>query len=138
MQYWIVKSEPEAYSWDQMVAAGTDAWTGVRNHLAKNHLKAMRKGDRAFFYHSNTGKEIVGVVEIARTAYPDPTAKSGDWICVDVKALGPMPTPVPLATLKADPNFADLDLVRMSRLSVSPVSAKHWTDICKLGGWTKK
>lgn len=132
---WLVKSEPEAFSWDQQVANGVEPWTGVRNHAAKNNLKAMRVGDRAFFYHSNTGKEIVGIVEVARTAYPDPTAETGDWVAVDMRAVGPMPRPIGLAAIKADPAFADLALVRQSRLSVLPVSAAHWAALCRMGGW---
>ena len=135
MAHWLVKSEPDAFSWDQQVQNGTEPWTGVRNALASNNLKAMRQGDRAFFYHSNDGREIVGVVEVAREAYPDPTDETGRWICVDVKAVGPMPQPVPLAAIKADPEFADLALVRMSRLSVSPVSEAHWARLCRMGGW---
>src|SRR4051812_39942293 len=135
MHYWLVKSEPDAFSWDQQVANGVEPWTGVRNHMAKNNLKAMKKGDRAFFYHSNIGKEIVGVVEVAREAYPDPTAEAGDWVCVDMKAVGPMPKPVTLVEVKADPEFADLAVVRMSRLSVLPVSKAHWTKLCKMGGF---
>ncbi|HET6606950.1 MAG TPA: EVE domain-containing protein [Rhodopila sp.] len=133
--YWLVKSEPDAFSWDQQVANGVEPWTGVRNHMAKNNLKAMKKGDRAFFYHSNIGKEIVGVVEVAREAYPDPTAESGDWVCVDMKAVGPMPKAVTLVDIKADPELADLALVRMSRLSVLPVSEAHWKKLCKMGGY---
>jgi predicted RNA-binding protein with PUA-like domain len=135
--YWLVKSEPDAFSWDQQVANGIEPWTGVRNHMAKNNLKAMKKGDRAFFYHSNVGKEIVGIVQVAREAYPDPSAESGDWVCVDMKAVGPMPKPVTLVDIKADPAFADLALVRMSRLSVMPVSEAHWKKLCKLGGWKR-
>jgi predicted RNA-binding protein with PUA-like domain len=134
-QYWLVKSEPDAFSWDQQVANGVEPWTGVRNHSAKLNLKAMRLGDRAFFYHSNLGKEIVGVVEVVREAYPDPTAEKGDWVSVDMKAVAPMPKPVTLATIKADPRFADLGLVRLSRLSVVPVSVTHWQQICEMGGW---
>lgn len=134
--YWLVKSEPDAFSWDQQVANKVEPWTGVRNHMAKKNLAAMKKGDRAFFYHSNVGKEIVGVVEVAREAYPDPTAEPGEpWVCVDMKAVAPMPRPVTLATIKADPALADLALVRLSRLSVAPVSAEHWAHICKLGGY---
>jgi predicted RNA-binding protein with PUA-like domain len=138
MAHWLVKSEPDAFSWDQQVQNGTEPWTGVRNALASNNLKAMKRGDRAFFYHSNIGKEIVGVVEVAREAYPDPTDDTGRWVCVDVKAVGPLPQPVTLAAIKADPEFADLALVRMSRLSVMPVSDAHWARLCKLGGWTRK
>lgn len=133
VNYWLVKSEPDAFSWDQQVANGVEPWTGVRNHTAKNNLQAMRKGDRAFFYHSNIGKEIVGIVEVAREAYPDPTAEKGGWVCVDMKAVKPVPKPVPLATIKADPRFKDLALVRLSRLSVAPVSAEHWKLLCEMG-----
>jgi len=135
MAYWLVKSEPDAFSWDQQVANGVEAWTGVRNALAANNLKAMRLGDLAFFYHSNVGKEIVGVVEVVREAYPDPTDTTGRWVCVDVRAVGPLPEPVTLATIKATPAFADLALVRQSRLSVMPVSSMHWSALAKLGGW---
>ena len=137
MAHWLVKSEPDAFSWDQQVQNGTEPWTGVRNALASNNLKAMKRGDRAFFYHSNDGREIVGVVEVAREAYPDPTDETGRWVCVDMKAVGPLPKPVPLAAIKADPEFADLALVRMSRLSVMPVGDAHWARLCKLGGWTR-
>jgi predicted RNA-binding protein with PUA-like domain len=137
MAHWLVKSEPDAFSWDQQVQNGTEPWTGVRNALASNNLKAMKRGDRAFFYHSNIGREIVGVVEVAREAYPDPTDATGRWVCVDVKAVGPLPQPVTLAAIKADPDFADLALVRMSRLSVMPVSDAHWARLCKLGGWKR-
>lgn len=101
-QFWLVKSEPDAFGWQQQVASGVEPWTGVRNHMARNNLKAMRVGDLAFFYHSGVGREIVGVVEVARPAYPDPTAESGDWVCVDMRAVGPMPAAVTLAAMKAD------------------------------------
>ena len=133
--HWLVKSEPDAFGWDQQVTNGTEPWTGVRNHMAKNNLKAMRRGDRALFYHSNIGKQVVGVVEVVREAYPDPTAEGGDWVAVDMRAIGPMPRPVTLAAIKADPALADLALIRQSRLSVLPVSEAHWTHICRLGGW---
>jgi predicted RNA-binding protein with PUA-like domain len=133
MNYWLVKSEPDSFGWDQQAAHGVEPWTGVRNHSAKKNLEAMRVGDLAFFYHSNTGKEIVGVVEVAREAYPDPTGP--DWVCVDMRAVGPMPKPVPLAVIKADPQFAGLALVRLSRLSVSPVTAVHWNALCQVGKW---
>lgn len=135
MSHWLVKTEPHAFSWDQQVANDVEPWTGVRNHAARNHLKAMRRGDRAFFYHSGEGREIVGVVEVVREAYPDPTAAAGDWVAVDMKTIGPMPRPVSLAEIKADPKFSDFALVRQSRLSVVPVSDAHWRDICRLGGW---
>ncbi len=135
MAYWLVKSEPEAFGWPDQVARGVEPWTGVRNHTAKNNLKAMRLGDRAFFYHSVVGKEVVGVVEVVREAYPDPTADRGDWVCVDMRAVGPMPRPVTLAEMKADTALAGLELLRQGRLSVVPVSAAHWAHICRLGGW---
>jgi predicted RNA-binding protein with PUA-like domain len=136
MAYWLVKSEPDAFSWDQHVAKGVEPWTGVRNAQAANNLKAMRRGDRAFFYHSNTGKEIVGVVEVVRETYPDPTDDSGrGWVCVDVRAVGPMPRPVTLATIKEEPALADIALARQSRLSVMPVSEEHWAILCRMGGW---
>lgn len=136
MQFWLVKSEPDAFSWDQQVLNKVEPWTGVRNHMAKNNLKAMKKGDRAFFYHSNIGKEIVGIVEVVREAYPDPSiepGEKGDWVCVDMKAIKPVPEPVTLAALKGDARFADLALVRQSRLSVMPVSPEFWDLICGLG-----
>jgi predicted RNA-binding protein with PUA-like domain len=133
--YWLVKSEPDAFSWDQQVANRIEPWTGVRNHSAKNNLKAMTKGDLAFFYHSNIGKEIVGVVRVAREAYPDATAESGDWVCVDMEAVSPFPKPVTLAAIKADPVLQGLALIRLSRLSVVPIGAEHWAHICQLGGW---
>ena len=138
MAYWLVKSEPDAFGWDQQVKNGVEPWTGVRNHSAKQNLQAMRKGDLAFFYHSNIGKEIVGVVEVVREAYPDPTAESGPWVCVDLKARAPFPRPVTLVTIKADKALADMALVRLSRLSVGGVSPAEWAHICKLGGLAGK
>lgn len=138
MNYWLVKSEPDGFSWSQQVANRVEPWTGVRNHTAQRNLKAMRVGDRAFFYHSNVGKEIVGVVEVVREAYPDPTAKTGNWICVDVQAVGPMPRPVTLEAVKAEPKLAEMALVRLSRLSVQPVSSAEWQLVCKMGGWQRR
>jgi predicted RNA-binding protein with PUA-like domain len=135
MAYWLVKSEPDAFSWEQQVANQVEPWSGVRNHTAKNNLKAMKRGDLAFFYHSNIGKEIVGVVKVAREAYPDPTAETGDWVCVDMQAVSAFKRPVTLAEIKANPAFADFALVRLSRLSVAPVDEKVWKAITKLGGW---
>jgi predicted RNA-binding protein with PUA-like domain len=135
VNHWLVKSEPDAFSWDQQVANGIEPWTGVRNYQARNNLRAMRKGDRAFFYHSNVGKEIVGVVEVVREAYPDPTAEKGDWVCVDMKAVGPVARPVTLAEMKADPALADFALIKFSRLSVAPVGEAHWKYLCKLAGF---
>ena len=134
-QFWLVKSEPDTFGWDDQVARGVEPWTGVRNHAAKNNLKSMQRGDLAFFYHSNQGREIVGVVEVVREAYPDPTAEAGDWVCVNMKAVAPMPHPVTLAAMKADPALEGLALIRQSRLSVAPVSEPHWRHICGLGGW---
>jgi predicted RNA-binding protein with PUA-like domain len=136
--YWLVKSEPEAFSWDQQVAHGVEPWTGVRNHSARLNLRAMKRGDLAFFYHSNTGREIVGVVEVAREAYPDPTVEpgeKGDWVCVDMRAVGKMPRPVTLAQMKADPALEGMALLRQSRLSVAPVTEAEWRHISALGGW---
>lgn len=133
--HWLVKSEPDAFSWDQQVKNGTEAWTGVRNHQASSFLKAMKKGDLAFFYHSNEGKEIVGVVRVVREAYQDPTDDTGRWVCVDVQAVSPVPKPVTLATIKVEPKLDGIALVRQSRLSVMPISDAHWAVIAKLGGW---
>ena len=138
MAHWLVKSEPDAFSWNEQVRRGAEPWTGVRNAQAARHLREMRGGDRAFFYHSNIGKEIVGVVEVAREAYPDPTDETGRWVCVDMRAVGPMPKPVTLAAIKEEPGFADLLLVRQSRLSVMPVSAEHWAMLARMGGWKGK
>ena len=137
MAHWLVKSEPDAFSWQQQVENKVEPWTGVRNHSAKNNLKAMRKGDLAFFYHSNIGKEVVGIVQVVREAYPDPTiepGEKGDWVCVDMKAVKPLKTPVTLAQLKADPAFAELALIRQSRLSVMAITEEFWAAICALGG----
>ena len=138
MATWLVKSEPDAFSWADQVRKGTEPWTGVRNAQAAIHLRAMRPGDRAFFYHSNIGKEIVGVVEVVREAYPDPTDETGrGWVCVDMRALAPLPRPVTLVAIKAEPALADLALVRQSRLSVMPVEPAHWAMLCRMGGWTE-
>jgi predicted RNA-binding protein with PUA-like domain len=137
MAYWLVKSEPGSWSWDQQVAAGAkgEAWTGVRNHTAKLNLAKMKKGDRAFFYHSGEGKDIVGIVEVTREAYPDPSADAGSpWIVVDFKAVRPLPKPVSLATLKTVPKLKDMALLKYSRLSVQPVTDKEWEAVCKMGG----
>ncbi len=134
MQYWLVKSEPDAWSWDEHVAAGVDCWDGVRNHQASNNLKAMKVGDRAFFYHSNKGKEIVGILEVAKEYYPDPSDESGRFGMVDFRAVEPMPTPVTLVQMKADPDLADFPLIRQSRLSVMPVTEAQWRHIARLGG----
>lgn len=132
MAYWLIKSEPSAYSWDQFVKDKKTSWTGVRNAQAAINLKAMKVGDRCFFYHSNEGKEIVGIAEVTRTAYPDPTDKEGKAVTVDLKPVEPVAHPVTLAAIKADPKFKELGLVRQSRLSVSPVGAEHWKLLTKM------
>jgi predicted RNA-binding protein with PUA-like domain len=137
MAYWLMKSEPDAWSWDQQVKKGAkgETWSGVRNHQAKLNLMKMKKGDRAFFYHSNIGKEIVGIVEVIREHYPDPTAKAGDpWVVVDVKAIEPVPKPVTLEAVKAEPKLKAMALVNRSRLSVQPVTAEEWKLVCRMGG----
>ena len=137
MAYWLMKSEPDSWSWDQQVKKGAkgEAWSGVRNHTAKLNLMKMKKGDRAFFYHSNEGKEIVGIVEIVREHRPDPTAKPGDpWVVVDAVAREPMPQPVTLTAIKAEPKLQEMALLKFSRLSVQPVTAAAWALVCRMGG----
>lgn len=137
MAHWLFKSEPSAWSFDQQLAAGAAGtpWNGVRNHLAKQHLLAMRLGDRGFFYHSNEGKEIVGIVEVIREAYPDDSAAPGSpWVMVDLKAVGPLPRPVTLAEIKADPRLSAMALVKSSRLSVQPVTEAEWEIVRDLAG----
>jgi predicted RNA-binding protein with PUA-like domain len=131
-----MKSEPEAWSWDQQVKSGAkgEAWTGVRNHTAKQNLMKMKKGDRAFFYHSGEAREIVGIVEVVREHYPDPTDKTGKFVVVDVKALAPVPKPVSLADVKAEPGLKAMALVKFSRLSVQPVTADEWKTVSLMGG----
>jgi len=132
--YWLLKSEPDAYSWDDLVAAGEGTWDGVRNHRAANNLRAMKPGDRAFFYHSNIGLEIVGIVEISESGIADPSDETGKWAAVKVKPVAKVPHPVTLKRIKADPLLADMELVRLSRLSVSAVMAKEWNYINKMSG----
>ena len=134
MAYWLIKSEPSAYSWDQLVKDKKTSWTGVRNFQAQINLKAMKTGDRAFFYHSGEGKEIVGIAEITKAAYPDPTDKDGKAVAVDVRAVEPVKQPVTLGAIKADAKFKDFKLVRQSRLSVVPVSDEHWKLLLKMSG----
>jgi predicted RNA-binding protein with PUA-like domain len=132
MAYWLIKSEPSAYSWDQLVKDKKTSWTGVRNFQAQINLKAMKVGDRAFFYHSGEGKEIVGIAEVTKAAYPDATDKDGKSMTVDFKAIEPVKKAVTLAEIKADPRFKEMKLVRQSRLSVSPVSDEHWKFLMKM------
>ena len=134
MAYWLLKSEPGSWSWDDQVKAGTTDWSGVRNPQAANFMKAMKKGDRAFFYHSGEERRIVGVVEVTKEFYPDPKDKSGRFGLVDVKTVGPVPEPVTLAAIKAEPKLKDLLLVRQSRLSVMPVDEPAWKLIARMGG----
>lgn len=134
MNYWLVKQEPSAYSWDDFVRDKKTAWTGVRNFQARANLAAMKKGDSVLFYHSVTGKAVVGLAEVVKTAYPDPTADEGDWICVDLKPLKPLPRPVTLETIKQTEALAQMALVRQSRLSVMPVTDAQARQILKLGG----
>jgi predicted RNA-binding protein with PUA-like domain len=136
MNHWLLKSEPDSWSWDHQVKKGAqgEAWTGVRNWTARDNLKAMKKGDRAFFYHSNVGKEIVGVVEVIREHYRDPTDKTGKFVVVDVKAVAPMPKPVTLVAIKAERRLKDMALVKYSRLSVQPVTPEQWKIVCAMGG----
>jgi predicted RNA-binding protein with PUA-like domain len=137
MAYWLMKSEPGSWSFDQQVKKGAkgDAWTGVRNFQARANLQKMKKGDRAFFYHSGEEKAAVGIVEIIREHYPDPTGnKDEGWVVVDVKAIEPLKPPVTLSAIKAEPKLKDMVLVRNSRLSVQPVTAEEWKLVCKMGG----
>ncbi len=134
MAYWLFKSEPDTWSWDQQVAAGKKGteWDGVRNFAARNNMRAMKKGDRGFFYHSGKERRIVGIVEVVKTAHPDST--DPQWECVDIAAVEPVPNPVSLDAVKADKRLADMALVRISRLSVQPVTDKEWQIVSKMGG----
>lgn len=132
-QFWLVKQEPEAYAWSRFVADGVTAWTGVRNHQARNNLRAMRVGDRVLYYHSVTDKAVVGIARVRRVAYPDPTASEGDWSCVDLEPVAPLVEPVPLAVLKEDPATAGMALIRQSRLSVTPLTRVELEGVLRLG-----
>jgi Uncharacterized conserved protein len=134
LPYWLVKSEPHAWSWDQQAAAGTTHWDGVRNHQAANNLKAMRLGELAFFYHSGEERRIVGIVAVAREYYPDPSDASGRFGMVDMRTLDRLPTPVSLAAIKADERLRHLALVRQSRLSVMPIDDAAWALLSAMGG----
>ena len=137
MTYWLMKSEPGAWSWDQQMKSGAkgNSWSGVRNHQAKLNLMKMKKGDRALFYHSGEEKAAVGIVEITRPAYPDPTAKAGEpWVVVDVKAVEPLKKPVTISDVKAEPKLKAMVLVNNTRLSVQPVTDAEWKIVCKMGG----
>jgi len=139
MAYWLFKSEPEAWSWDDQVKKGAagEEWTGVRNHTAKQNMVAMKKGDLGFFYHSVEEKSVVGIVRVIAEAHPDSKDTTGIWRCVDVEAVMPMPKPVSLVAIKAEPRLADSALVKFSRLSVQPVTEAEWQLICAMGGMKK-
>ena len=134
--FWLLKSEPDAFSWENQKARGRkgEPWTGVRNYLARNNMKAMRKGDLAFFYHSNEGLEIVGIVEVIGEARPEPGDATGKWACVVVAAVCDMPKPVTLAAVKVNEKLAKMSLVTSMRLSVQPVTAAEWGEVCRMGG----
>ena len=134
MAHWLLKSEPSSYSWDQLVADGRTNWDGVRNAQALNNLRAMQPGDRAFFYHSGEGREIVGVVEVVKPFYPDPAAKNGKLGMVDVKAVMPVAVKVGLAAMRGRPELSGMSLLRQSRLSVCPVSTAEWKVVCGMAG----
>jgi predicted RNA-binding protein with PUA-like domain len=133
MAYWLLKTEPSTFSWEDMERNGVEPWDGVRNHQAAANLKAMRVGDKAFFYHSVTQKAIVGIVEIVREAYIDPSDINSKFVCVDVKTLCPVPQPITLTAMKADERFHDFVLLRQSRLSVMPVNMQQWHWLCTMG-----
>jgi predicted RNA-binding protein with PUA-like domain len=136
MRYWLFKSEPSTWSWDQQVAKGDkgEEWDGVRNYQARNNMREMNVGDRGFFYHSQTEKAVVGIVEVIAEAHPDSTTDDDRWECVDIKAVQPVKTPVTLEMCKADPRLAEMVLVNNTRLSVQPVTDREWAIVCELGG----
>jgi len=136
MAYWLLKTEPDSYSWDDQLKKGAkgDAWTGVRNFRAREHLNAMKKGDLAFFYHTGDEKQVVGIVEVIREAYTDPTDKKGVFKAVDIKAVKPLKQPVTLAAVKADKRLKDMVLAKQPRLSVEPVTAEEWKIVSAMGG----
>lgn len=136
MRYWLFKSEPDVWSWDQQVARGAEGeeWNGVRNYQARNNMRAMELGDRGFFYHSNIGKEIVGIVEVCALAHPDSTTEDTRWDCVDIRALHPLPRTVSLEACKAEPRLASMALVTNMRLSVQPVTPEEWAVVCEMAG----
>jgi predicted RNA-binding protein with PUA-like domain len=134
MNYWLVKTEPESYSWSDLLKDGRTAWTGVRNFQARNNLRGMKKGDPVFFYHSVSEKQIVGVAGVAREGYPDPTAKEGDWVCVDLVPAKTLAQPVTLAAIKNESALKDILLLRNSRLSVIPLTKPHFDRLMAMGG----
>jgi len=134
MSYWLLKTEPESYSWDQLVKDRTTNWSGVRSPAGRANLMKMKKGDRAFFYHTGDERRVVGVCEVVKESYPDPSDETGRFVQVDVRAIAPVPHPVTLAAIKAEPKLAEMRLVREGRLSVSPVTAQEWQLVGKMGG----
>ena len=136
MAYWLLKTEADTFSWDDQVKRGSkgEPWTGVRNHIAKKNLMEMKKGDLAFIYHTGDEKQVVGIVEVIKEAYPDPTDEKGVFKTLDVKAVKPVPKPVTLAAIKAEPKLKDMALVKYSRLSVQPVTAEQWKIVCHMAG----
>lgn len=136
MAYWLLKTEPETWSWDDQVKKKVEHWDGVRNFRARSNLKAMKKGDLSFFYHSGDERQVVGIVSVVKEAYPDPSDETGRFVMVDVKTEKPFKTPVTLKDVKADPRLAEMELVRLSRLSVQKVEPAAWKLICKMGGVT--
>ena len=136
MAFWLMKSEPDVFSYDDLAAKGPSGqeWDGVRNYQARNNMRAMALGDRAFFYHSNIGKAVVGIIEVCALSHPDSTTDDPRWDCVDVRAVASMPRPVTLAMCKEDPRLKDMVLVNNSRLSVQPVTEAEWAAVCELGG----
>ncbi len=136
MAFWLFKSEPEVFGWDDQVALGERGgeWHGVRNYQARNNMRAMTVGDRGFFYHSQTGRAVVGIVEVTAPSHPDSTTEDPRWDCVDVRALRPFARPVTLEEIRAEPALADMVLVRNSRLSVQPVTIEEWQRVCAMGG----
>lgn len=134
MRYWLIKSEPEVYSWDQLVKDKQTRWDGIRNYAARLHLRSMKKGDEIFFYHSNKGTEIVGIAKVTKEAYPDPTSSDPAWFAIDVKAEKKLAKPVSLEQIKKEKKLSSMALVRISRLSVQPVTEEEWKIIMKMGG----
>ncbi|WP_299836649.1 EVE domain-containing protein [uncultured Jannaschia sp.] len=136
MRYWLFKSEPSVWSWDDQVARGDagEEWDGVRNYQARNFMREMAVGDRGFFYHSQAARAVVGVVEVCATAHPDSTTEGDRWDCVDIRAVAPLSRPVTLADIKAEPALAEMALVKNSRLSVQPVTPEEWQRVCAMGG----
>lgn len=138
MQYWLIKSEPDAYSWEKFVQEGSTEWTGVRNYQARNNLRAMQKGDLALYYHSNIGKEIVGIAEVVREAYQDPTSDDPNWVCVEVRPKQAFKKSVSLDEIKSEERLSQMGLLRQSRLSVSALTVDEFNLLCAMGSTVQK